>query len=451
MTDLATRSALKAIFETGDPLDQSAFINLIDSLPINSELAATTNPTSCILWVACGDSNSGGQAPNSAASTYELSSRSDINFWNVNTGVFENLDLGTNNNLDHRDLTSATHSWELEIANASRRGEFDRPIYYVQTGQGSSSTRDWATTPPGLYLCWPKFLTRVTAARKALALANKNPLIIVQLTLGINDAELSIPVEEFNYNLSRLMQRIRVQLPGCKFLLNTLPTTNAAYAAFSSAISAISASDVAVVNTTTPVTMEMVDSYHWGYWGMKTFVGRALSAAKTLLGLPALRGTWTTSTMVADGPTIRASAVNQYAYIAETIFFPDTSTVEFDYPGGATGADGLVLSIGANVTDQQWTSGASTYISVFQDSSSNYWWAASLGTTVGSVNAPTAIRCRYRRSGNDLLFETTADDITWTTRYTRSAILSGITTVRLKVTSAVGASRMRVLVNPGRV
>jgi hypothetical protein len=451
MTDLATRSALKAIFQTGDTLDQTAFENLIDSLTINSELNATTNPTSCILWIACGDSNSGGQAPNSAATAYEVSSRSDINFWNVTNSVFENLDLGTNNNLDHRDLTSATHSWELEIANAARRGEFDRPVYYVQTGQGSSSTRDWATTPPGLYLCWPKFLTRVAAARKALSLANKNPLIIVQLTLGINDAETGVPVEEFTWRLSELMQRIRVQLPGCKFLLNTLPTTNGAYAAFSSVISAISSSDVAIVNTTTPVTMEMVDSYHWGYWGMKTFVGRALSAAKTLLGLPALRTTWTTSTMTVDGPTIRATAVDQFAYIAETIYFPTGTTVEFDYPGGAAGADGLVLSIGANVTNQTWTSGASTYISVFQDSSSNFWWAQSLGTTVGSVAGPTVVKCRYRRSGDDLLFETTTDDSTWTTRYTRSNVLSGITTVRLKVTSAVGASRMRVYVNPGRV
>lgn len=406
--------------------------------------------TGCILFVAVGDSNSGGVAPNSAASTYELSSRSDLNFWNVTTSVFENLDLGTNNNLDHRDLTSATHSWENEIANAARRGEFDRPVYWVQTGQGSTSTRDWAETPPGLYLCWPKFLTRVSAARKALALAGKTPTICVLLTLGINDAETGVPVVEFTARLTELMQRIRVQLPGCKFILNTLPDTNGAYAAYSSVISAISSPDVAIVNTTTPVTMQMVDAYHWGYWGMKTFVGRSLNAIKTILGLPALRSTWTTSTMVSDGPTIRASAVDQFAYIAETLYFPSGSIVEFDYPGGAAGADGLVLSIGANVTDQVWTSGASTYISVFLASNDVYWWAASLGTTIGSVSGPTVVRCRYRRSGDDLLFETTTDDITWTTRYTRS-ILSGITTVRLKVTSAVGASRMRVYVNPGRV
>lgn len=40
MTDLVTRAAVKAIFETSDPLNQAAFISLIDSLAINSEVAA---------------------------------------------------------------------------------------------------------------------------------------------------------------------------------------------------------------------------------------------------------------------------------------------------------------------------------------------------------------------------------------------------------------------------
>lgn len=40
MTDLVTRSALKAIFETGDSLNQTAFQNLIDSLAINSEVSS---------------------------------------------------------------------------------------------------------------------------------------------------------------------------------------------------------------------------------------------------------------------------------------------------------------------------------------------------------------------------------------------------------------------------
>lgn len=53
MTDLATRSALKATFQTGDPLDQTAFENLIDSVPINSEVA---NPWNGVVWAALGTS-----------------------------------------------------------------------------------------------------------------------------------------------------------------------------------------------------------------------------------------------------------------------------------------------------------------------------------------------------------------------------------------------------------
>jgi len=41
MADLGSRAALKAIFETGDPLNQTAFTDLIDSLALKSEAAGT--------------------------------------------------------------------------------------------------------------------------------------------------------------------------------------------------------------------------------------------------------------------------------------------------------------------------------------------------------------------------------------------------------------------------
>ena len=96
--------------------------------------------------VSTGESNSGGYALNTSASALEVSSRPEVQIWNVNTDVFENLDIGTNNNLDHNGLTSATHGWELQLANDVAEGVWSSiqdPLYYVQTGQGGSTITQW--------------------------------------------------------------------------------------------------------------------------------------------------------------------------------------------------------------------------------------------------------------------------------------------------------------------
>lgn len=148
--------------------------------------AGATN-RSVQMIVAFGESNSGGYAPNASASGGELASRSEVQMWNVDTDTFENLDIGTNNNLDHAGLNSTTHGIELELANAVAAGRFSAStVYYVQTGAGGSQIAEWAVGHPSGY--WTEFLARTQAARAWLTSRGMTPVITVFYTQGINDA-----------------------------------------------------------------------------------------------------------------------------------------------------------------------------------------------------------------------------------------------------------------------
>lgn len=420
-------------------LTAAAKLPAVDGSLLTNIVAVSPVATSCILFIAVGDSNSGGNSPISSANAYEISSRNDINFFNVSTQVFENLDLGTNNNLSHTGLNSTTHAWELEVANAAQRGEFDRPVYYVQCGQGSSASPDWAVTPPGAYPCWPQFLIRVAKARELIAAADRVPTTIVLISLGINDSLQSVNAEVFRYNIKDLLERIRVLIPGAKFVFSGLPDMAGAETAYAAVLSDLDSAntDVAVAPSTSPYEPAKLDTYHWSYAGYKTMVSRMLKQAKTLAGLPQLRTTWTSSTMTIDETTVKASAGDQFAYVSEAIYLPDSTWIEFDLP-----TDGMIFTLAGNVTDQTWATAGAIYIAVFKLTGSIYW-TDTYGTTVGSVSATGIAKCRFRRNANNLAFDYNTDGSTWGNAYERTGVLSGIQTVRAKCTSVLSTASVR--------
>ena len=135
-------------------------------------------PASDLLIIAFGESNSGGQVDNADATAGELAART-LQIWNVNTEVFEALDVGTNNNLDHFGLDSTKHSWEIGLANIYDTGFFGRTVRYLQTGQGGSRVTEWESADA----YWLEFVDRTTKAMAAVS--GQTP--VVWWTLGIND------------------------------------------------------------------------------------------------------------------------------------------------------------------------------------------------------------------------------------------------------------------------
>lgn len=73
MSDLTTRAAIKAIFQTGDPLNQAAFVDLIDSVAINTEVDAVNNSISATDFEIQSASSGGTWGPRDGAILFYLS------------------------------------------------------------------------------------------------------------------------------------------------------------------------------------------------------------------------------------------------------------------------------------------------------------------------------------------------------------------------------------------
>jgi hypothetical protein len=245
------------------------------------------------VFIFTGESNSGGRAPNASATGGELASRSQVQMFNVNTNVFQNLDIGTNNNLDHAGLNSTEHGIELEIANLVAAGRFSQSqVYVIQTGQGGDTIDTWATGFATNY--WTKWLARVNAAKALFSAAGITPIYTVFYSQGINDA--------INFSTSGLgtgyttntagwktatiahIAKIRGELGATTKIVMT-KFRDAVYSAYNTRIDEIVAADSytkAIQTRENSGNVEwQVDGNHWTYLGYKSlanlFVDEVLS------------------------------------------------------------------------------------------------------------------------------------------------------------------------------
>lgn len=237
-----------------------------------------------LAFVFTGESNSGGLAANSLAQSSELSPTTRVQVLNNNSLVFENLDIGTNNLIDHYGLTPAfsatAHGFELQLANLVKAGAFpNNPnVYLVKTGQGQSLLSQWNTG--GSY--WTKFQSRTTAAKTQISQPTQ---WIVWYSLGINDQIKKTSVNTFKSETIKHLNKIKAELPGAIIIMTQFQAMGADFNDYNNALSEIADSepDVYVVNTVgTTLTR---DGYHWEYSGYKEVVARMVETTKSALGI----------------------------------------------------------------------------------------------------------------------------------------------------------------------
>ena len=151
--------------------------------------------------------------------------------------------------------------------------------------------------------------------------------------------------------------------------------------------------------------------------------------------------------MTVDARTITCAAAGEFARATDVISFPSGTSIEFELsPEG-----GLIFALANNVADDSWGSAANVFIHAYSNSGL-FYYGMQYGVNAGSVSYVNRVRCRFRRLNDDLLFESTDTYLsTWTTHYTRSGVLAGIPTVRVKAVAAVGAASLRAWCNPARV
>jgi hypothetical protein len=399
----------------------------------NIGLAATA-PALCVI--AVGESNSGGVANNANAFAWELASRPELQMLNTTTLLFENLDIGTNNNLNHLGLTSATHGWELELANACKRNEIGRQTYYIQTGQGGTLGWQWIPGAGGYFET--SFIPRVDAAKAQFA--TRPVQYVVWLSLGINDAIASTNSYLFKGHVRRLIAGIKAQIPDVKICIGRIMRTNASYEAIDDRIAELS--DDPAVRIVSIASLATDGGNHWNYYGMRGMSERMLDATRQMVStIPSRLLTFVSSTASIDGSRVQFSAINQYANASETIDFSFDQSIEIDW---LFDMNGLIVILDTDIIEEMWAGASDPWLlAVFENG--QFFISETNGATTGTPFASATVsRLRFRKFGNDLLLESTVDNSTWTTRHTRSGVLSGVNYVRIKMKSAIGGSAVRV-------
>ena len=247
-----------------------------------------------LLLVFTGESNTGGRALNSLATTAEKASTSSVKILN-NTSLtsFDDLAIGVNNIIDHAGLNPDTteHSWELQLIQRVIGGTFNtNPTYLVKAGQGGTKIADWyvgATTYLGVNV-WQKLQDRVDAAIALRQAAGKSPQVVFFYQQGINDSLNGTNITTWTNDTIAHFAKIRVKYPGSIIIFLKIP---AAFSGYSTAIDNVIAGSGANTYSVSSNGATMgIDSNHYSYSGQKqnanTLIEKLLS-----LGLSWLSGT----------------------------------------------------------------------------------------------------------------------------------------------------------------
>lgn len=227
------------------------------------------------LVIITGESNAAGYALNSDAASGELAARSGVQILN-NTGlVFEDLDVGTNANIG-MGLDNTTHGLEIGIANAQVAGRFGfTPIYLVKSGQSGSTIASWDVGQTN----WTNFLSRVNAALGILNTANVRYRPVILYTQGINDSVASVAVATWKTATIAHFAKMRALLGATTRIIITKLPVGAGGATtipdYNTAIDEIDASDAYSIAVPTS-DLDMRDSAHWSYSGMKVLAERMI-------------------------------------------------------------------------------------------------------------------------------------------------------------------------------
>ena len=248
-------------------------------------IVTPTAPIKKLLLIFNGESNSGGQALNTSATSIELAPRPQVQILNNTSFLFEDLDIGTNNTIGHFGITCCTtHGWELEIANqvVVNPAIYSDTLFLIKTGQGGSQIDNWKVNcgsycdTNDLYI--GKFFTRVNSARTLINRSDIMPVIF--LSIGINDAISGTQNDTFKNKLYRHINTLRaITRQTTPVIITKFSAGNTRYNnVFDSVANNMGLQKVYTIDATDAT---MLDAYHWNYSGLKTITNRLLNVIST--------------------------------------------------------------------------------------------------------------------------------------------------------------------------
>lgn len=356
-----------------------------------------------------GESNSGGHAQNSLATAHELAPRPCIQiFDNAGLTSFQDLDIGTNNLIDHDMFTppipSERHGWELGLANSVEAGEwFDSTVYLVKTGQGGSKIADWNVS--GAY--WQKFLTRTRAALSLLRSQGKVPVIYLWYTLGINDMGAGTPMATWQSGVQAYFKRVREELGYIPiFAVEFMPGVG--MESWNSALHTMAVDDhmlqiIDSVGASTIPPGQFAEIYHWDYSGMKTLASRLGSASRnfgqhegfenrridTLAGSAQIVTPPNLPTLVRNPASV--SFLEGSAGASFTVALSQAPTASVTVAVAASGGNVVPNKSSLTFTTSNWSTGQSVTVTSADDGAGNGNRTSTVTLSSASVAAPVTV------------------------------------------------------------
>lgn len=247
-------------------------------LGINVSGGSTPPPsTTPLLLIFAGESNSGGLAGNSYATSPELAKRKLKILNNSTLASFDSLDIGSNNLTGHNALEYAAadaHGWELELANKVDSGYFgSREVFLCKAGQGGTKIVNWfaGSFYNGSVYSYETFLLRVDSARTIIEReTGEEPDIVILWSQGINDAA---DTTGWKNNQIKVFENIKEDLGFDVPIVVTQFQSISIPAYFNTSISEIAAlmTNIYPANTSGAETSQVFAGAggHWGYTGAK--------------------------------------------------------------------------------------------------------------------------------------------------------------------------------------
>lgn len=255
------------------------FTNCIKAQSLFLGRKVSSQPKQISLIIFSGESNSGGKALNTDATTNELAVRPKVKILNNSTLLLEDLHIGVNNNIGHDNLINGTtHGWELGLGNIVDSGNLPNPIYITKTGQGGSGIDQWNPTATVKY--YDSLTKRVDSAKKLITAINNGvaPNLYLFYSQGINDA-LYVPNDSANWisKTEAHFANIRARYGSVPIFITYLPP---AFNSYNARITQI-CSEVTECYAIQTSDLPMQDSYHWNYSAMKTIASRMIATLKS--------------------------------------------------------------------------------------------------------------------------------------------------------------------------
>lgn len=250
---------------------------------MNIFLASLGSPTvitpKSLMVIINGESNSGGYALNSEAPGNEVGVRSSVSLLNPVSLVFESLNIGGNNLLDHAGLSNgSTHGFELELANRADTLPFYEGVKLIKTGHGGSMISQWGIG--NTY--FNKFEDRIDAAKSFVDFNNYN--ICILFSLGINDAISGTNVNTWKSGIVTHFANMRSyigmgDIPIVMTQFQGMGSGGTQYSSYNTAIQEICASQTNVFSIDVSGA-GLRDANHWNYSGMKQVAGDLLDVVE---------------------------------------------------------------------------------------------------------------------------------------------------------------------------